>query len=59
MPFNQSGRSPSHWPTAVAVILALVSSTPAGAQFFRNGAVGGVAIDADGVVSQPTAKATE
>ena len=59
MPFNQLRRCPSAWPTAVAVILAFVSITPAWAQFFRNSAVGGVAIDAKGVVSQPTAKATE
>ena len=57
MRFNQLRRCPSPWQTAVAVILACVSITPdwAGRDFFRNGAVGGVAIDANGAVSQPTA----
>ncbi len=43
MPFNQLRLCPSAWQTAVAVILAFVSITPAwaGRGFFRNGAVGG------------------
>ena len=56
MPISQLRRCPSPWQTAVAVILAFVSITPAwaGRGFFRNGAVGGVAIDANGVVSITT-----
>ncbi len=42
----------------VAAIVGLGREALAGG-FFRNGAVGGIAIDAEGVVREPTAEATE
>ena len=53
-------KSRSLW-TVIALTLLVAgwtSSARAGNGFFRNGGVGGVAIDTEGVVSQPTADAT-
>lgn len=46
---------------AIFAVLFSQFSSPlyAGGGFFRNGAVGGVAIDASGVLSQPTVEATQ
>ena len=61
MPFDQSRCIRAGLLTIALATFALVAARPlsAGNGFFRNGAVGGVAIDANGVVSEPTTKAAE
>lgn len=58
MPFQHTLRTHCiRFTVTSAVVLLLAIPAWAGGGFFRNGAVGGIAIDSNGVVSQPTREA--